>query len=135
MKSTVLSLPSFWVKVCSVILMLVCIGTASVQAQNYKPIEEAIADVMAAVAELEQSSQSHTQSTVSGTAAPKTSFKAGIRVAYFNEFIRIAKTMKGPNTAGALAQLDINLPVSSTPEPRKAELVKARVALIELITL
>ena len=40
MKSTVLSLPSFWVKVCSVILMLVCIGISSVQAQNYKPLQD-----------------------------------------------------------------------------------------------
>jgi len=115
--------------------MLVCIGFTSAQAQNYKPLEEAIADVQAAVVQLEQSSQAHTQSTVSGSAAPKTSFKTGIRVAYFNEFVRIAKTMKETETAAAVAQLDINLPISSTPEPRKGELIKARAALIELITL
>ena len=49
MKSTFSHLPSFWVKVLPIMLVLLSIGLTRTQAQNYKPFNEAITSVENAI--------------------------------------------------------------------------------------
>ncbi|MGB4847462.1 MAG: hypothetical protein WBP41_06050, partial [Saprospiraceae bacterium] len=49
MKSTFSHLSSFWVKVLPIMLVLLSIGLTRTQAQNYKPLNEAVIAVSNAI--------------------------------------------------------------------------------------
>jgi hypothetical protein len=139
MKLTFSYFPSFWVKVCPIILMFLSIGLTSMQAQNYKPLDEAMASVTAAIDNL--SSEKFVKASVSSggsgqasttTAPAQTPLlqKKVFEISYFAAFLREAKLAN--DVAVAVQALDAMF--QGQPQPRAATVTAARADLMELIT-
>jgi len=120
--------------------MFLSIGLTSMQAQNYKPLDEAVASVNAALEDLTSekfvkasvtsagSGQSSTTSVIptQNNVASKKIFE----VSYFSAFIQQAKLTQ--NVAEAVAALDAMF--QGQQPARTAIITAARADLMELIT-
>ena len=143
MKLTFSHFPSFWVKVVPVFLVLFCIGLTSANAQNYKPLDEAVAAVAGAVDDL--SSEKIVKATVNGPAVGTSNTPSGasqsnaakikiFEVSYFDYFLREAKQTQ--NVAQAVQNMDTFFSSQGQqPASRTAIYNAARADLMELITL
>jgi len=133
--------PPFWVKVIPIVLVLFCIGLTRTQAQNYKPLNEAITSVETALDNIKQPKvvgQTLNQSTP-GT--PKTDGMTPAQaaatnvivfeVSYYQRFLELAKTNN--EVAAAVVALDGEFPPTGHAS-RDAILTTARGDLLHLIT-
>jgi hypothetical protein len=146
MKSTSSFIPSFWVKVCPVILMFITIGFTSAQAQTYKPLNEAVAAVTGALEDLEHSTfvkatvgmaPSGQTNNVSSAPVQTTpgqeadTQKKVFETSYFQLFNEQAKL----NGDVSLAVQALDAMFTNQPASRAAIVLAARADLMELITL
>ncbi|MBK9984546.1 MAG: hypothetical protein IPP15_19640 [Saprospiraceae bacterium] len=144
MKSTFSPLSSFWVKVLPVMLVLLSIGLTRTQAQNYKPLNEAVTAVTNAMdlirseggvkAVVAKNSNGSGQSTT-GSMTPAQTSNSQLKtfeLAYYSLFIEKAKT------AGEVAQgvidLDAIVNTQGQPQSRITTINTSRSNLMALIT-
>lgn len=139
MKSTFSYLPSFWVKVLPVMLMLLCIGFTRMQAQNYKPFNEAVQAVSAAIDILKTEKNSSavvdtkTYQANKVSAAPANSQFKVFELGYYIRFIENAK--KNGEVALAVQAQDVDFAIMpGEPAQRSQPKVIARNDLMHLIT-
>jgi hypothetical protein len=135
--------PSFWVKVFSVILMFLSIGFTKIQAQNYKPLNEAVASVQNAIEVLKTQGGVKTavpkaggsgQSTT-GALTPAQSNNALLltfELAYYDQFLYQAKANQ--DVALAVQALDASINAQGQPQSRVSTYNSGRTNLIALIT-
>lgn len=144
MKSTFSQLPSFWVKVLPIMLVLLSIGLTRTQAQNYKPFDEAVTSVSNAIdllkaqggvkATVAPTGTSSNQNTTKSINPAQTSNSQLItfELAYYSLFIEKAKL------AGEVAQgvidLDATVNTQGQPQSRVTTINTARANLMTLIT-
>ena len=134
--------PPFWVKVIPIVLVLFCIGLTRTHAQNYKPLNEAIASVETALDNIKQPKvvgQTLNQSTP-GT--PKTDGMTPAQaaatnvivfeVSYYQRFLELAKMNN--EVAAAVVALDVEFPTAGQPASRSTTITTARGELLHLIT-
>lgn len=142
MKRTNTLLSTFWVKAVPVILMLGCIGFTNANAQNYKPLNEAIASVQTELENIKGPKvvgQTLNQSTP-GTPktngmTPSQAAAANVKVfevSYFQRFLELAKTNN--EVAAAVVALDGEFPSAGQPASRSTIITTARGELLHLIT-
>lgn len=144
MKSTIPNFSGFWVKVFPVMLMFLCIGLNQAQAQNYKPLDEAVASVQAAIEDLQHQLDSKTYqlsavvaptSGAQNTSKPAVSSDAKTKifeVTYFDSFIQLAK--EAQSVAEGMERLDNLTNTQGQPQSRVTMVNEARAALMGLIT-
>ena len=142
MKLTFSYFPSFWVKVCPIILMLIGIGLTSAQAQNYKPLDEATAAVGAALEDLSSekfvkattnsNGGGGTSNTTSGSSSNTTQVKI-FEISYFGAFMKEAK--HSGDVASAVQALDAYFNSQGQQSAARTTVyTTARADLMELIT-
>ena len=139
MKSTISFFPSFWVKVCPIILVLLGIGLSRTQAQNYKPFNEAIQSVNSALDALKAEKYGSTVSPGITPAAPNKLSSApanstlkAFEVSYYTRFLELAKINQAvPATVEAL---DAETPSHGNQGTRDQTVANARLDLMHLIT-
>lgn len=135
MKSTNPNL-SFWVKVCPIILMFLSIGLTSAFAQNYKPYNEAVAEVINAIDELQADptiTEVVTNNTLANAAAKSNNAQLKVfEISYFEAFLLQAK-LTG-SIAEAVQALDALFPSQGQPQTRITMINAARGDLMDLIT-
>lgn len=137
MKSTNRFLSTFWGRVIPVVAMLICIGLSSTQAQNYKPFDEAVASVNAALDNLQgdKNGGASISSTPTQTnkmqAAPASSQVKAFEASYFARFIDQAKMTQ--SIPEAVQALDAEFNVQGQPS-RTSTIAAARLELMGLIT-
>jgi hypothetical protein len=142
MKNTFSLLPSKWVKVCSVFLMFFLVGLTGLQAQNYKPFDEAVQAVGDALEDITnakltkasvQSTDGNGTTTNAGASQSNTNQVKIFEASYFNMFLDQAKAAADVATAvEALDEFFSNQGQQSAS--RTAIMVAARADLMELIT-
>lgn len=125
-------------------LMFFCIGMSQAQAQNYKPLDEAVASVQTALEDLQHQldSKQYNLSAVpvqtsgaQNTSKPSVASDAKLKifeVTYFDAFLQQAK-LSG-NVAEAVQQLDNLTNTQGQPQTRVTLVTGARAALMALIT-
>ena len=144
MKSTFSHLPSFWVKVLPIMLVLLSIGLTRTQAQNYKPFNEAITSVENAIELLKseggvkavvvKNSNGSGQATT-GSMTPAQTSTSQLKVfelAYYDLFIEKAKLAE--NIAQGVIDLDAVVNTQGQPASRVTTINTARANLMALIT-
>ena len=139
MKRTNSLLSTFWVKVVPVFLLLIGLGFANANAQNYKPLEDAISSVNTANQSLKatktgpkvsqggNSTQLGGHSNSNGPSAGVTVFE----ISYFTRFMELAKLYN--SVPAAMEALNAEFPASSIPS-RNTTLTKGKSDLLHLIT-
>lgn len=144
MKSTIPNFSRFWANVLPVMFMFFCIGMNQAQAQNYKPLDQAVASVQAALENLQQELDSKQYQLsavpVPATGSPSTSKPALtsdaklkiFEVTYFDEFLTQAK-LTG-SVVEAMQGLDNLTNTQGHPQSRVTLVAGARAALMALIT-
>jgi len=141
MKNSNSYFPSIWVKVIPIVLVLFCIGLTRTHAQNYKPLDEAMASVQTALETLKAPKvvgQTLNQSTpgapktdgMTPAQAADTNLKV-FEVSYYQRFLELAKTNN--EVAAAVVALDGEFPSTGQPS-RDTILTTARGDLLHLIT-
>jgi len=142
MKRTNTFLSTFWVKAVPVILMLACIGFTNANAQNYKPLNEALASVQTALDDIKGPKvvgQTLNQSTpgaaktngMTPSQAATTNVKV-FEVSYYQRFLELAKMNN--EVAAAVVALDGEFPTAGQPASRGTIITTARGDLLHLIT-
>jgi hypothetical protein len=144
MKSTFYHLPTFWVKVLPIMLVLLSIGLTRTQAQNYKPYNEAMASVTTAIENLQhegavkatvvKSTNGSGQATT-GSVTPaqaSTSQQKTFDLAYFDLFYEKAKLAQ--DIAQGVIDLDATVNTQGQPASRVTTINTARAHLMALIT-
>jgi hypothetical protein len=133
--------PSFWVKMPFVLLLLLSIGFTKVQAQNYKPLNEAIASVNTALDGLKtQKGGNSLNQSSPGTAktngmSPSQSATANVKVfevSYYERFMELAK--ENNDVAAGVQALDAQFTTAGQPQSRVTTITDARNELLHLIT-
>ncbi|MFZ1678299.1 MAG: hypothetical protein WBP41_05875 [Saprospiraceae bacterium] len=143
MKSTFSHLSSFWVKVLPIMLVLLSIGLTRTQAQNYKPLNEAVIAVSNAIDLIRSEggikavvtkSNGNGQATTGGlTPAQATNSQLKVfELAYYSLFIEKAKL--AGEVAQAVINLDATVNTQGQPQSRVTTINTARANLIALIT-
>lgn len=144
MKSTFSQLPSFWVKVLPIMLVLLSIGLTRTHAQNYKPFNEAITSVSNAVTGLQANSSVKSTIPVASNAngqVSKTAFTPSqavdaqqktFELAYFDLFIEKAKIAE--SIAQGVIDLETVVNTQGQPASRVANITAAKAHLMTLIT-
>jgi hypothetical protein len=143
MKSTFSHLSSFWVKVLPVMLVLLSIGITRTQAQNYKPLNEAVTAVSNAADLLKSQggikavvnkSNGNGQATTGGLTPAQISNSTLVvfELAYYSLFIEKAKI--AGEVAQAVIDLDATVNTQGQPQSRVATINTARANLMALIT-
>lgn len=145
MKSTFSQLPSFWVKVLPLMLVLLSIGLTRTQAQNYKPLNEAVTSVSNSIDVLQHeggvkaavpkiNNNGNGQATTSSltpsqaNAAQQKTFE----IAYFNLFIE--KTKRAASVAQGVIDLDAAVNSQGQSGSRVTVINAAKAHLMTLIT-
>jgi len=134
---------SFWGKVVPVVLLLACIGFTNANAQNYKPLNEALSSVETAMNDLKTQkvvgnnlNQSTAGSAKTNGMSPSQSANANVKVfegSYYKRFLELAKTNQ--EVASAVQALDSEFPSNGQlPASRNATVSSARAELMHLIT-
>lgn len=143
MKSTFSHLSSFWVKVLPIMLVLLSIGLTRTQAQNYKPLNEAVTSVTNAMELLKSEggikatvtkSNGNGQATTGGLTPTQNSNNQlkVFELAYYSLFIEKAK-LAGDVAQGVIA-LDATVNTQGQPQSRVTTITTARANLMALIT-
>jgi len=142
MKRTNNFLSSFWVKAVPVILLLACIGFTNANAQNYKPLNEAMSSVQTAMDDLKTQkvvgnnlNQSTAGSAKTNGMSPTQAANANVKVfegSYYQRFLQLAKMNQ--DVSSAVQALDGEFPPNGLPAPRNATVSTARGELMHLIT-
>ncbi len=144
MKSTFSQLPTFWVKVLPLMLVLMSIGLTRTQAQNYKPFNEAITSVSNAVDVLQheggikaivaKSNNGSGQATTSSMTPTQvsTAQQKTFELAYFNLFLE--KTKLAETVAQGVIDLDAVVNAQGQPASRVTIINAAKAHLMTLIT-
>ena len=142
MKRTNKLLSTFWVKAVPVILMLACIGFTNANAQNYKPLNEAMSSVQTALDDIkgpkvvgQTLNQSTPGSPKTNGMTPSQAASTTVKVfetSYYQRFLDLAK-MNGEVPA-AMAALDAQFPTTGQQGTRGATISTARGELLHLIT-
>ncbi len=139
MKRTNSLLSTFWVKVVPVFLLLIGLGFTNANAQNYKPLEDAISSVNTATDALKatktsplvtpegSSSKLGGHTTPSGTSA----ILMGFEVSYYSRFVELAKLNN--SVSAAVEALNAEFPPSALPS-RNTIMAQAKSDLLHLIT-
>jgi len=139
MKRTNTFLSSFWVKVVPVFLLLISLGFTHANAQNYKPLDEAISAVNSAshalqatktgpkTSQVGSSTQLGGKTTSSGASAQLNVFE----ISYFGRFVELAKLNN--SVSAAVEALNAEFPPSSIPS-RNTALAQGKSDLLHLIT-
>ena len=141
MKRTNTLLSTFWVKAVPVILLLACIGFTNANAQNYKPLNEAISSVQTELDKIKAPKvvgQTLNQSTPGAQKTngmtPQQAAATNVtvfEVSYYQRFLELAKTNN--EVAAAVVALDGEFPPTGHAS-RDAILTTARGDLLHLIT-
>lgn len=125
-------------------LMMFVIGMSQAQAQNYKPLDEAVASVQSALDDLQhqlndkQYSLAAVPVQTSGaqnTSKPSVASDAKVKifeVTYFDAFLTQAKTTG--SVSEAMQSLDAMTNTQGQPQSRVTMVSTARAALMALIT-
>jgi hypothetical protein len=141
MKRTNTLLSTFWVKAVPVILLLACIGITNAHAQNYKPLNEAIASVNTSLDGLKSQKGGNSLNQSSpGTAktngmSPSQSATANVKVfevSYYERFMELAK--ENNDVAAGVQALDAQFTTAGQPQSRVTTVTNARNELMHLIT-
>ena len=139
MKRTNKLLSTFWVKAVPVFLLLIGLGFTHANAQNYKPLDEAVSSVTTASEALQATktgpkvsqggaaTQLGGQATSNGPSAKVTVFE----ISYYNRFVELAKLNN--SVAAAVEALNAEFPTSSIPS-RNTTLTQSKSDLLHLIT-
>ena len=132
---------SFWLKVFPVVLMLLSIGLTKTQAQNYKPLDEAVASVVQGIEDLKAQGgvkisvpKGSGQSTT-GALSPSQSSNAQLvtfEFSYFEAFLEKAK--QTGDVAQAVQALDAAINAQGQPQSRVTTYNAGRADLLDLIT-
>ena len=134
---------SFWGKVVPVVLLLACIGFTNANAQNYKPLNEALTSVETARNDLKTQkvvgnnlNQSTAGSAKTNGMSPSQSASSNAKVfegSYYERFLQLAKTNQ--DVALAIQALDAEFPsTGQQPVSRNTTVSSARGELMHLIT-
>ena len=142
MKRTNKLLSTFWVKAVPVILLLACIGFTTAKAQNYKPLDEAMASVSTALDALKAEkgnatlNQGTPGSAKTNGMTPTQTADTHVKVfesSYFYRFLFLLK--ENQSVASAVQALDTEHPVNGSSLPsRNTTLTTSRNELMHLIT-
>jgi hypothetical protein len=141
MKRTNTFLSTFWVKAVPVILLLACIGFTNANAQNYKPLNEAMASVGTALNDLKSpKTVGTTLNQSNGTAktngmSPAQATNSNVKVfevSYYERFLFLAK--ENAEVAAAVQALDAEFNSNGQPQARATTITNARNELMHLIT-
>ena len=133
--------PSLWVKVIPIVLMFFCIGLTRTQAQNYKPLNEAMASVGTALDDLKSpKTVGTTLNQSNGTAktngmSPAQATNSNVKVfevSYYERFLFLAK--ENAEVAAAVQALDSEFTSNGQPQSRATTITNARNELMHLIT-
>jgi len=125
-----------------VVLMLIGIGIASAQAQNYKPYDEAMASVQNALenlkapktvgATLNQSPGTGAKTNGANTAQAATANVKVFEVSYYQRFLELAK--ENQSVAAGVQALDAQFSANGQPASRATTITTSRNDLMHLIT-
>ena len=141
MKMATTSFPSFWAKVIPAILILACIGFTNANAQNYKPLSEAMASVNTALdglktqkgmATLNQSSPGSQKTNGQTPSQAATTNVKVFEVSYYERFMQLAK--ENDDVAAGVQALDAEFNSAGQPTSRATTITNARNELFHLIT-
>jgi hypothetical protein len=141
MKNFTSYFPSLWVRVIPIVLMFFCIGLTTTQAQNYKPLDEAVASVGTALEELKAPktvgttlNQSNGPAKTNGMspAQAATSNVKVFEVSYYERFLFLAK--ENADVAAAVQALDTEFNANGQPASRATIITNGRNDLMHLIT-
>jgi len=142
MKRTNTLLSTFWVKAVPVILLLACIGFTNANAQNYKPLNEAISSVQTELDKIKapkvvgqtlNQSTPGAQKTNGMTPQQATATNVTVfEVSYYQRFLELAKMNN--EVAAAVVALDGEFPTAGQPASRGTIITTARGDLLHLIT-
>ena len=139
MKRTNKLFSSFWVKVAPVFLMLICLGFANANAQNFKPLGEAISAVKAATESLKgvpigpmlnQNGQSALlvgTTNTSGTSSQVVIFE----MLFYARFVELAQ--ENNSVSAAWEAINTQFPPHAN-QARNTMLTKGKSDLLDLIT-
>jgi|GEM_PF-7017741 len=141
MKRTNTFLSTFWVKAVPVILLLACIGFTNANAQNYKPLTEAVASVNTALDGLKTQkgmatlNQSTAGSPKTNGQTPSQAASTNVKVfevSYYERFMELAKANN--DVAAGVQALDAEFNSAGQPTSRATTITNARLELMHLIT-
>ena len=142
MKRTNTLLSTFWVKAVPVLLLLACIGFTNANAQNYKPLNEAISSVQTELDKIKapkvvgptlNQSTPGAQKTNGMTPQQATATNVTVfEVSYYQRFLELAKMNN--EVAAAVVALDGEFPTAGQPASRGTIITTARGDLLHLIT-
>jgi hypothetical protein len=135
--------PSFWVKAIPVLLLLACIGFTNANAQNYKPLNEAVSSVQTALDNLKSQkvvgnnlNQSTAGAQKTNGMTPTQAANANVKVfegSYFQRFLELAKTNQ--DVAAGVQALDAEFSTTGQAlAARNATVLTSRNELMHLIT-
>jgi len=141
MKMATTSFPSFWAKVIPAILLLACLGFTTAHAQNYKPLNEAVASVNTALYDLKTQkgmatlNQSTPGSPKTNGQTPSQAANTNVKVfevSYYERFVELVKV--NDDVAAGVQALDAEFNSAGQPTSRATTITNARNELMHLIT-
>jgi hypothetical protein len=142
MKRTIPLFSSFWAKAVSVAVLFFVITMTNMQAQNYKPLDEAMASVEAAIVELKASqtamatlsNNNSDQQRPSGMTQTQSQVALTklFEVSYYTRFLELAKI--NGDVAEAVTALNSEFPSQGQPQSRLTIMTTAKAELLHLIT-